>query len=139
MSFLTRTIIFLHMSNQIANCYYRFKDLQRISKHLDFNTAAKVSNALIMVSCGLDYYNLQYHGVSQANIHEPLKLNNSLCHTVLRLNKFSDISLYSEKLCYNLLINKQYSSTFWYTSPLTSVTKQKHMLQLLLIYALQMI
>ena len=75
------------MSNLCLICYYHLWELRSVWRYLNHETAVKVANAL--VSSHLDYYNSLLFHTKKAYTVRLQRVQNALCRTVWKLNKFS--------------------------------------------------
>ena len=72
------------------------RPLQRVRSYLNHETAVKVANAL--VSSHLDYCNSLLYNTKKTYIGRLQKVQNALCRTVCKLNKFSHVTPFLHKL-----------------------------------------
>ena len=85
-----------HMANLCHICCYHLRGLQRVRRYLNHETAVKVANAV--VSSHLDYCNLLLYHTKEAYTVRLQRVQNALCHTVCKLNKFSHVTPFLHKL-----------------------------------------
>ena len=85
-----------HVANLCPVCYYHLRELQRVHRYLNHETAVKVANAL--VSSHLDYCNSLLYNTKKAYNCRLQRVQNALCRTVCKLNKFSRVTLFPHKL-----------------------------------------
>ena len=85
-----------HVANLCRACYYHMRDLRRIRRFLNTESALLLANAL--VSSRLDYCNSLFYNISKANIRKMQKVQNSLCRIVLKLDRRCHISTHLKKL-----------------------------------------
>ena len=108
-----------HVANPCCKSYYNLRELQRVRRYLNHKTAVKVANAL--VGCRLDYCNSLLYHTKKAYITRLQRVQNALCCTVFKLNKYCHVTPFLHKLHwlpihyrilfkYNLLLIKQYIS-----------------------------
>ena len=72
------------------------RDLRRIRKHLDNNTATALANALI--SSRLDYCNSLLYLVPKAHIYKLQRVQNALTRIVTNSNRYTSASRLLEQL-----------------------------------------
>ena len=85
-----------HMANLCHICHYHLRELRRVRRYLNHEAAVKVANAL--VSSHLDYsYSPLYH-TKKAYTVRLQRVQNALCCTVCKLNKFSHVTPFLQKL-----------------------------------------
>ena len=98
------------MQTQVANlcqtCYYHLWELRRVRSYLNHETAMKVANAL--VSSHLEYCNLLLYHTKKAYTVRLQRLQNTLCSTVHKLNKFSHFTPFLHKLHWLVQIQPPY-------------------------------
>ena len=85
-----------HVANLCCICKYHLQELQRVRRYLNYETAVKVANAL--VSNHLDYCNSLLYHIKKAYTVRLQRVQNALCHTVCKLNKFSYATPFLHKL-----------------------------------------
>ena len=85
-----------HITKVCHACYYNLKDLRRIRKFLDVETAALLANS--MISSQLDYCNSLLYGVSKYNVAKLQKIQNALCRIVFRLERTGHVTTFLQKL-----------------------------------------
>ena len=104
-----------HVANLCRISYYHLRELQRVRRYLNHETAVKVANAL--VSSRLDYCNSLLYNTKKAYTSRLQRVQNALCRTVCKLNKYCHVTPFLHKLHwlpihyrilfkYNLLIYK---------------------------------
>ena len=104
-----------HVANLCRISYYHLRELRRVRRYLNHETAVKVANAL--VSSRLDYCNSLLYNTKKAYTSRLQRVQNSLCRTVCKLNKYCHVTPFLHKLHwlpihyrilfkYNLLIYK---------------------------------
>ena len=69
------------------SCYYHFRDLRRICKHLDISTATGLANAL--VSSRLDYCNSLFFAASNELLVKMQRVQNCLARVVTGASRYS--------------------------------------------------
>ena len=80
----------------VAISYYHLQELRRVCRYLNHETAVKVANAL--VSSRLDYCNSLLYNTKKAYTGRLRRVQNALCCTVRKLNKFSHVTPFPHKL-----------------------------------------
>ena len=85
-----------HVTNLCHVSYYHLRELQSVRRYLSHETAVKVANNL--VSSRLDYCNSLLYNTKKAYTGRLQRVQNALCHTVCKLNKFSHITPFLHKL-----------------------------------------
>ena len=90
-----------HIANLCRTCYYHLWELQRVCRYLNHETAVKVTNALVS-SC-LDYCNLLLYYTKKAHTVRLQRVQNFLCCTVYKLNKFYHVTPFQHKLHWLLI------------------------------------
>ena len=75
--------------------YYHLRELRRVRRYLNYETAVKVANAL--VSSRLDYCNSLFYNTKR-HTGRLQRVQNALCCTVCKLNKFSHVTPFLHKL-----------------------------------------
>ena len=85
-----------HVANLCPISYYHLRELRRVRRYLNHETAVKVANAL--VSSRLDYCNSLLYNTKRAYTSRLQKVQNALCWTVCKLNKYSHVTPYLHKL-----------------------------------------
>ena len=104
-----------HVANLCRISYYHLRELRRVHRYLNHETAVKVANAL--VSSRLDYCNSLLYNTKKAYTSRLQRVQNALCRTVCKLNKYCHVTPFLHKLHwlpihyrilfkYNLLIYK---------------------------------
>ena len=104
-----------HVANLCRISYYLLRELRRVHRYLNHETAVKVANAL--VSSRLDYCNSLLYNTKKAYTSRLQRVQNALCRTVCKLNKYCHVTPFLHKLHwlpihyrilfkYNLLICK---------------------------------
>ena len=104
-----------HMANLCRISYYNLWELRRVRRYLNHETAVKVANAL--VSSHLDFCNSLLYNTKKAYTSRLQRVQNVLCRTVCKLNKYCHVTPFLHKLHwlpihyrilfkYNLLIYK---------------------------------
>ena len=99
----------------MSHSYYHLRELRRVRRYLNHETAVKVANAL--VSSRLDYCNSLLYNTKKAYTSRLQRVQNALCRTVCKLNKYCHVTPFLHKLHwlpihyrilfkYNLLIYK---------------------------------
>ena len=73
-----------HMANLCRLSYYHLRELRRVRRYLNHETAVKVANALVS-SC-LDYCNSLLYNTKKAYTGRLQRFQNALCRTVCKLN-----------------------------------------------------
>ena len=77
------TLFFLkQISNLSSICHYHIRDLCRIRRTLDFNTASTIATSLVH-SC-LDYCNSVYYSLLSSQLHRVQSIQNTLARAVPR-------------------------------------------------------
>ena len=79
-----------HINNIVSACNYYIRDIRRIRKHLDLNTATALANA--MVSSRLDYCNSLLYSVPGLYLSKLQRVQNSLARVVTRSPKLTHTS-----------------------------------------------
>ena len=69
-----------HINNTVSACNYYIRDIRRIRKHLDINTATALANA--MVSSRLDYCNSLLYSVPDVYLSKLQRVQNSIARVV---------------------------------------------------------
>ena len=77
----------LHINNIVKVCNYFIKDIRRIRKHLDMDTAIALANAL--VSSRLDYCNALLCGIPKKYLNKLQRVQNSLARVVTKTSRFT--------------------------------------------------
>ena len=77
----------LHINNIVKVCNYFIRDIRRIRKHLDIDTAIALANAL--VSSRLDYCNALFHGIPKKYLNKLQRVQNSLARVVTKAPRFT--------------------------------------------------
>ena len=104
-----------HVANLCCISYYHLRELRRVRRYLNHETAVEVANAL--VSSRLDYCNSLLYNTKKAYTSRLQRVQNALCRTVCKLNKYCHVTPFLHKLHwlpiqyrilfkYNLLIYK---------------------------------
>ena len=99
----------------VHSIYYHLRELRRVRRYLNHETAVNVANAL--VSSRLDYCNSLLYNTKKAYTSRLQRVQNALCRTVCKLNKYCHVTPFLHKLHwlpihyrilfkYNLLIYK---------------------------------
>ena len=71
-----------HISVVCSSCFYHMRDLRRIRRHLDLDSAKLLATAL--VSSHLDYYNSRLHGIADIDLTRPQRVQNHLARLVTK-------------------------------------------------------
>ena len=77
----------LHISVLCSSCFYHMRDLQRIRRHLDLDSAKLLANAL--VSSRLDYCNSLVYGIADIDLTRLQRVQNQLAHLVTKSPPFT--------------------------------------------------
>ena len=85
-----------HVANLCRICCYHLRELRRIRRYLNHETAVKVANAL--VSSRLDYCNSLLYNTKKAYTSRLQRVHNALCRTVCKLNKYCHVTPFLHKL-----------------------------------------
>ena len=85
-----------HMANLCRICHYHLRELRRVRRYLNHETAVKVAKAL--ASSRLDYSNSPLYHTKKAYTVRLQRVQNALCRTVYKLNKFSHVTPFMHKL-----------------------------------------
>ena len=85
-----------HVANLCRISYYHLQELRRVHRYLIHETDGKVANAL--VSSRLDYCNSLLYNTKKAYITRLQRVQNALCHTVFKLNKYCHVTPFLHKL-----------------------------------------
>ena len=85
-----------HVANLCRISYYHLRELRRVRRYLNHETAVKVANAL--VSSRLDYCNSLLYSTKKAYITRLQRVQNALCCTVFKLNKYCYVTPFLHKL-----------------------------------------
>ena len=85
-----------HVANLCRISYYHLRELREVCRDLNHETAVKVANAL--VSSHLDYCNSLLYNTKKAYITRLQRVQNALCHTVFKLNKYCHVTPFLHKL-----------------------------------------
>ena len=78
-----------HVVNICRISYYHLRELRRVRRYLNHETAVKVANAL--VSSRLDYCNSLLYNTKKAYTSRLQRVQNALCRTLCKLNKFANL------------------------------------------------
>ena len=88
------------MQRNVANLccinYYHLRELRRVRRYLNHETAVSVVNAL--VSSRLDYCNSLLYNTKKAYTSRLQRIQNALCWTVCKLNKYCHVTPFLHKL-----------------------------------------
>ena len=76
-----------HISAVCSSCFYHMRDLRRICRHLDLDSAKLLASAL--VSSRLDYYNSILYGVSDIDLTQLQRIQNRLVRMVTKSPPFT--------------------------------------------------
>ena len=76
--------------------YYHLRELRRVLRYLNHKTSVKVANAL--VSSRQDYHNPLLYNTKKAYITRLQRVQNALCRTVFKLNKYCHVTPFLHKL-----------------------------------------
>ena len=79
-----------HVSSVCNACYYHLRDLRRIRRHLDLDSAKALGHAL--VSSRLDYCNSLLHGLASREISRLQRVQNRLARIVTKSRPFAHSS-----------------------------------------------
>ena len=85
-----------HVANLCRISYYHLRELRRVCRYLNHETAVKVANAV--VSSRLDYCNSLLYNTKKAYTGRLQRVQNALCCTVCKLNKLSHVTPFLHKL-----------------------------------------
>ena len=85
-----------HMAYLCQISYYHLRELRRVCRYLNHETAVMVANAL--VSSRLDYCNSLLYNTKKAYITRLQRVQNALCCTVFKLNKYCHVTPFVQKL-----------------------------------------
>ena len=85
-----------HVANLCHISYYHLRELQRVCRYLNYETAVKVADALVS-SC-LDYSNSLLYNTKKAYTGRLQRVQNALCCTVCKLNKYCQVIPFLHKL-----------------------------------------
>ena len=85
-----------HINNIVKNCFYHKRDLRRIRKHLDIDTAIALANAL--VSSRIDYCNSLLYSVPILHIQKLQRVQNALARVVTNSSRYTSASQLLEQL-----------------------------------------
>ena len=85
-----------HVANLCHISYYHLRELQRARRYLNHETAVKVANAL--ASSRLDYCNSLLYNTKKAYTIRLQRVQNALCRTVCKLNKYCHVTHFLHKL-----------------------------------------
>ena len=75
-----------HVASLCRISYYHLRELRRVRRYLNHETAVRVANAL--VSSRLDYCNSLLYNTKKAYVSRLQRAQNALCRTVCKLNKY---------------------------------------------------
>ena len=78
-----------HISAICSSCIYHIRDPQRISRHLDLDSAKLLANAL--VSSHLDYCNSLLSGIAETDLTKLQRVLNGLAHVVTKSPPFNPV------------------------------------------------
>ena len=84
------------MANLCRISYYNLRELQRVCRYLNHETAVRVANALI--SSRLDYCNSLLYNTRKTYTSRLQRVQNALCCTVCKLNKYCHVTPFLHKL-----------------------------------------
>ena len=87
-----------HVANLCRISYYHLRELRRVRRYLNHETAVRVANAL--VSSHLDYCNSLLYNTKKAYTS---RLQSSKCRTVCKLNKYCHVTPFLHKLHWLLI------------------------------------
>ena len=76
--------------------YHHLRELRRVRRYLNHDTALKVANAL--VTSHLDYCNPLLYNTKKAYTSRLQRVQNSLCRTLCKLNKYCHVTPFLHKL-----------------------------------------
>ena len=85
-----------HVAKLCHISYYHLRELRRVRRYLNHDTAVRVPNAL--VSSRLDYCNSLLYNTKKAYTNRLQKVQNALCCTVCKLNKYCHVTPFLHKL-----------------------------------------
>ena len=85
-----------HVANLCHISYYHLRELHRVRRYLNHETAVKVANA--QVSSRLDYCNSLLYNTKNAYIIRLQRVQTALCRTVFKLNKYCHVTPFLHKL-----------------------------------------
>ena len=85
-----------HVANLCRVSYYHLRELQRVHRYLNHETAVRVANAL--VSSRLDYCNSLFYNTKKPYTSRLQRVQNALCCMVCKLNKYCHITPFIHKL-----------------------------------------
>ena len=85
-----------HVANLCRISYYYLRELRRVRRYLIHETAVKVANAL--VSSHLNYCNSLLYKTKKSYNIGLLRVQNALCRTVCKLNKYCHVTPFLHKL-----------------------------------------
>ena len=87
-----------HVANLCRISDYHLQELRRVRRYLNHETAVKVANAL--VSSHLDYCNSLLYNTKKAHTYltRLQRVQNALCRTVFKLNKYCHVTHFLHKL-----------------------------------------
>ena len=71
-----------HISAICSSCIYHFRDIRRIRRHLDLDSANLLANAL--VSSRFDYYNSLLSAIAETDLTKLQRVLNRLTHVVTK-------------------------------------------------------
>ena len=72
------------------SCYFHIRDIRRIRHLLPLSAATVLANSL--VSSKLDYCNSLYSGISQSNLNQLQRIQNSLARVITNTSKYQHIT-----------------------------------------------
>ena len=78
-----------HISAVHSSCFYHMRDLRRIRRHLDLDSAKLRATAL--VSSRLDYYNSLLYGIADIALTRLQRVHNQLARLVTKSPPFTRI------------------------------------------------
>ena len=85
-----------HVANLCRISYYHLREQRRVRRYLNHDTAVRVANAL--VSSRLDYCNSLLYNTKKVYTNRLQRVQNALCHTVCKLNKYCHVTTFLHKL-----------------------------------------
>ena len=85
-----------HINGVVKNCFYHMRDLRRIRKHLDIDTATALANAL--VSSRIDYCNSLLYSLPNIHVQKLQQVQNALARVVTNSSCYTSASQLLEQL-----------------------------------------
>ena len=76
-----------HISAVCSSCFYHMRDLRRICRHLDLDSAKLLATALVS-SC-LDYCNALLYGIADIDLTRPQRVQNQLARLMTKSPPFT--------------------------------------------------